>query len=115
MNLTITIDSSQFAAFLKESPEKIGRAMQDIIRKASLLVEREGKINAPVDTGRLRASISTDIFPLSAEVHTNVNYAIYVHEGTRHMRARPFMYDAVRSVESQMGDLVTAEIKKVLS
>lgn len=41
---------------------------------------------APVDTGRLRASITTELVTyagsLAAIVGTNVNYAMYQHEGT---------------------------------
>ena len=44
-----------------------------------LRVEREAKRRAPVDTGRLRASITTRVVPGArgpvAEIGTNVNYA----------------------------------------
>lgn len=52
-----------------------------------------------IDTGRLRASINTR--PIvhgglpGVRVGTNVDYAIYVHEGTRHMQANPFLRDAL--------------------
>ncbi|WP_236886645.1 HK97 gp10 family phage protein [Dehalococcoides mccartyi] len=41
-----------------------------------------------VDTGRLRASIATQISDLSAEIGTNVEYAPFVEFGTSKMEAR---------------------------
>jgi HK97 gp10 family phage protein len=99
---------------VKPSFEEIGKAMSSVdiksflrgeINKIALLVERYGKQLAPVGTpestgikgykgGRLRASIHTKpamLSSLEAVVKTGVHYAIYVHEGTRYMRARPFL------------------------
>lgn len=56
------------------------------MRKACLLVEGESKRNCPVDFGQLRASITHDVEVGTNEVvgyvGSNVEYAIYVHEGT---------------------------------
>lgn len=52
-----------------------------------------------VDTGRLRASVAvsetTSAGVPVVRVGTNVEYAIYVHEGTRYMRGNPFLRDAL--------------------
>jgi len=52
-----------------------------------------------IDTGRLRASINTQIFRRNgvpgARIGTNVEYALYVHNGTRHMQANPYLTDAL--------------------
>ncbi len=60
-----------------------------------LLVERGSKTFSPVDTGRMRASIGTSMGymekGLASYIQPNVDYAIYVHEGTRYMKGRPFM------------------------
>lgn len=68
-----------------------GMELQRQLQIFAFDIERESKRVAPVDTGRLRASIFTSIGNLEARIKPNVNYAIYVHEGTRYMRARPFM------------------------
>ena len=67
--------------------------LRDEISKIALRVERYSKQLTPVDTGRLRASIATSwlVGQIGAIVQPNVNYAIFVHEGTRYMRGRPFM------------------------
>lgn len=52
-----------------------------------------------IDTGRLRASIRT--VPIrhgtapGARVGTDVEYAFYVHEGTRYMIPNPYLRDAI--------------------
>jgi phage gpG-like protein len=61
------------------------------ITELAYRIERESKQVTPVDTGRLRASIYTEIGNLKAKVQPDVFYDIFVHEGTRYMRARPFM------------------------
>jgi len=62
-----------------------GLVAQDLIRRARA-VENKAKRLCPVDEGRLRASISREIAvengELVARVGTNVDYALFVHEGT---------------------------------
>jgi len=69
-----------------------GGVVRDLLRRG-LLVETQAKrnlggIGGPkrVDTGRLRASIATVVVTRNNEpavlVGTNVNYALFVHDGT---------------------------------
>lgn len=52
-----------------------------------------------VDTGRLRASVTVDQFirggVIITRIGSNVEYAIFVHDGTRYMRGNPFLKDAL--------------------
>lgn len=63
-----------------------GGVARDLGRRA-IRVESRAKALCPVDTGRLRSSITwklgSDFVGLYALVGTNVEYAVYVHEGTR--------------------------------
>jgi len=73
--------------------------INDALIKSALFVERDAKINAPVDTGRLRASIShvENGFGSnnpSVEVGTNVEYAPAVEFGTSKKPAKPFLFPA---------------------
>jgi HK97 gp10 family phage protein len=110
---TITIDASKFKKFIADEPKKMAKILQNVIYKASLLVEREAKIGAPVDTGRLRASIATDIHPMKATIEPHVEYARYVHDGTRYMKARPFMKNAEQKVSGMIEDIVLQELKSL--
>lgn len=109
--LSLQIDTSDFDKYIKQAPAKFARALQNSIYKITLLVERGGKQRAPVDTGRLRSSIATDIRPLTASVKTNTNYAVYVHDGTRYITARPFLSESVQEVSEQVDDIVMDELK----
>jgi len=65
-----------------------GEPFLQAMKTATLIVQRGAKINAPVDTGRLRSSITPEIRTISAtEVHgvvgSNLAYAPYVELGTR--------------------------------
>jgi len=81
------------------------------INQLAMSVERYAKQLTPVDTGRLRASINTQpqLGGISAVVSTNTDYAIYVHDGTRYMRARPFM--TMGAAYAQVAELKDVNIR----
>lgn len=66
------------------------------LRVAVRRTQAVAKELAPVDTGFLRASIFTLVYPNAkyAKVYTNTEYAIYQEFGTVHMKAQPFMRPA---------------------
>lgn len=61
--------------------------------KTTVKILNRAKILCPVDTGNLRGSLQMRITKtanvVSGEVFTNVNYAQYVHEGTRPHKITP--------------------------
>lgn len=76
---------------LDESQRNAHRGIEGALRDGALETQGEAQRIVPVDTGRLRASITTrDSGPLTWEVYTNVEYAPYVEYGTRYMAAQPF-------------------------
>lgn len=86
-------------ASVKAAKEAIGffrfglkKEIGQITDQIGLLIETTAKELAPVDTGRLRASIHYD--KASGTVGTNVTYAPYIELGTRRMRAQPFLFPA---------------------
>lgn len=82
-------------ALLSGSSSDLGRYML----KTGIKVQRLAKTRCPVDTGRLRASINVDLKPDNkVVVGTKVQYALFVHEGTRYVRARPFLRSAMTEV-----------------
>ena len=99
MNIKVTI---------KPSFESLGRAFKnvpitdfvsDAINRVAANVERFGKQLSPVDSGTLRGSIHfspADTRILQATVTTKTDYAVFVHEGTRYMRGRPFMEEGAK-------------------
>jgi HK97 gp10 family phage protein len=70
------------------------------LERTAISVERTAKRLCPVDTGRLRSSIShglekSPLGGLSAVVGTNVNYALPVEFGTRFTPPQPFLRPAL--------------------
>jgi len=87
-------------AELFESPA--GEVARDLQRRA-LQVDRAAKQNCPVDTGRLRSSITNELGQdgegLVATIGTNVEYAPYVELGTSKMAAQPFLLPALEAAQ----------------
>lgn len=58
------------------------------------------KRRANVDTGNMRSTIAFTVEVEAGRVvgvlAARTNYAIFVHQGTRHYRGNPFLTDAVR-------------------
>ena len=85
-----------------EAPAEIMGKMNII----AALMERNSKTRCPVDTGRLRSSISSTAQQQGddfiAAVYTGVDYAVFVHEGTRYQRKQPFMRNGVEAALSQI-------------
>jgi len=74
----------------KLSARAIPTAMQAVAKTAHD-IEATAKTLAPVDTGNLQGSISTDIKGLTAEIGPTASYAIFVETGTSRMAPQPFM------------------------
>lgn len=98
MQIQVTVNPSfqKVGGALKGA--ELDKAIHDILTDFAFTTERYAKQVTPVDTGRLRASIGTGFLIASgigrggvARVAPHTDYAGFVHEGTRKMRARPFM------------------------
>lgn len=70
------------ADVLKATAEQKLRALEAVGIQAEGDVKDKITDVGAVDTGRLRSSIAHQVDGDSVEVGTNVNYAVYVHEGT---------------------------------
>lgn len=66
------------------------------------MIERNSRILTPVDTGRLRASHRSIFRDMYGEVGTHTHYDLFVHEGTRYMRSRPYLRNAVAKADPQI-------------
>lgn len=82
------------------------QAKQQELRKIGYMVQREIQLNVPVDTGRLRASINSQVQDMNTVVvGTNVDYAADVNYGhTQQKRFLPAKYlDTVKG-RQYLGD-----------
>ena len=71
----------------RAKPELLAKPVHDFLEKVALMVQAKAREYTPVDTGRLRASITHALdsspVPLWARVGSNVQYAPFVELGTR--------------------------------
>lgn len=105
----------QIRAAFRKAPVLTARKVNDAIHKSAFLIERESKVRTPVRTGFLRASHQTTFAPLKGTIEPTADYAIYVHEGTRYMRRRRFLFDAVESIEGRIQKFFTDAVQDVLN
>ncbi len=100
----------KITSYKEERLKEISAQLKSGMTKACLLVERDAKINAPVDTGRLRASITNRLDveenQLVGIVGTNVSYASFQEFGTSKMPAHPFLFPALESNKNKIKDLL---------
>jgi len=106
---------------LKEQDDIIAKA----VLESALLVERDAKDNCPVDTGRLRSSITHEVTkikgePITAKVGSNVEYAPHVEFGyMRNAKPRgvgtiPFLYPALERNLTKIENIISNAIKQAI-
>lgn len=78
MRITVDVDLSNFNL----DTGAIENVVSQELERTAHRIERQAKELAPVDTGDLRRSITTDGGRLAYEVGTNLEYAEYIEEGT---------------------------------
>jgi len=103
---------NKFKSAFKKYPGKVKQASKEIIAMATKAGER-GVVNA-VRSGPTKAIKSGNLFRLIASgftiagrglegvVKSQAHYSLYVHEGTRYMRARPYMDVGLDNVENEI-------------
>ena len=96
--------------FLRELPIAVARALEEI----GLVAEGYAKRLCPVDTGRLRNSIthSIDISSMSAIIGTNVEYGPYVELGKNAANeGRGFLRPAASDHSKEYRDIVKKHLE----
>jgi HK97 gp10 family phage protein len=119
----------------EEQKKRILTGTEKGILKCALRIEREAKQMCVVDTGRLRASISTNWTDsglshgnvdtkaegsdgvtqpaekeFAAKVGTNVEYAGYIEFGTSRAAARPFLFPAYEMNIKKLPEFIKGEL-----
>ena len=102
---------------VKEVQSAKDRAIEKFLTEAGLHLAGESQReleNNPrrIDTGNLRNSITSQVETAERAVYvgTNVEYGIYVHEGTMYMAANRFLKNAFERNESQIQAKAKADL-----
>ena len=106
-NMTFEIKSDNIQQAIKEKDERVERALVQI----GLMMERYAQSICPVDTGRLRNSITNDHDDTSVIVGTNVEYAPYVEYGTSRQRAQPYLKPSVQDHLEEYKSIIENSLK----
>lgn len=84
---------------LAKYPETTDNNIAEVFNKILPEISGRSKKLSPVDTGRLRSGIHYRVEKAPGNVRgiieDPVHYAPYVHEGTRRMKSRPFIRNAI--------------------
>ena len=113
---------------LMEAQKKVEQVIRDMrgapflqaMRDATLIVERAAKINAPVDTGRLRASITPEIRNfgnvVQGVVGSNVEYAPKVEKPGRVRRTgrRPWLQPAFTENQEKIFKKIDSAVGRIV-
>lgn len=81
------------------------------LKEMGLVGERHAKKYCPVDTGRLRNSITHDKSERAAYIGTNVEYGPYVELGTSKMKAQPYLKPAVENHQDEYKAIVKKNLQ----
>jgi len=106
--MEVKIENDNREAAIDAMNNAIARAVEIIGLKAESYAKRE----CPVDTGRLRNSISHASDEDTAYIGTNVEYAPYVELGTSRQKAQPYLKPAVQDHVSEYKNIAINELKK---
>lgn len=111
--MNISIDAStldRVSDKFGDRSEKIKTVIGSIIKKAAFVVERHGKFYSPVDTGRMRASITEGVVfqERSAQIGPTVTYAKFVHARI------PFMTAAATQSIPEITKIAQKEISEAI-
>ena len=106
MGFKLDIDDNS-ADFLQALPQSKIKALEAI----GLAAEGYAKLKCPVDTGRLRNSITHATQDDVEYIGTNVEYAAYVEFGTSKMGARPYIKPAATEHSDEYKQLAKAMLQ----
>ncbi len=97
-----------------KAPELTVKYLNRAIEASIYQVAREADPYTPVLTGYLRANNDYQFRNLQGSLIKSADYAIYVHEGTRFMEARPFLVQGMKSAEPYVQDKFQEAVQHVL-
>lgn len=108
----------KFNRAMMKSPKLAEKHLTEGLLEALFEIQGQAKQRTPVDTGRLRSSIGTGagkakVKKMVGYVGTNVEYSVYVHEGTSRMRARPFLKTALSKTRNRIKKILEQSVENL--
>lgn len=105
---TLVVQENNAAVIAEAINDAIVAAMEEI----GLVAEGAAKRLCPVDTGRLRNSITHAFLDEhTVAIGTNVEYAPYVHNGTSTRKGRPFLVEAANNNQGRFNSIMRKHLQ----
>lgn len=103
-------------SYVDEVIEYYDNEIERAVQEACYIVEADAKHYAPVDTGRLRASIRTEVeriskYVVEGKIGTNVEYSRYVELGTSRQSPQPYLRPALRNNFSKIVAIIQGAVR----
>ena len=93
-------------------------ALEKAVNNTAIRAQADARFDAPIDTGRLRESISVENErnhdSATSKVYTNVEYALFQELGTVNMPAQPFMMPALNSNKTTFEQFARKELETAI-
>lgn len=83
MSFRIEIDTSDYDRKMGNLQSGLRRMPREILEQGSATIEMDLKRNVPVRTGKLRDSITREVYDSNAIIRTSSGYGRFVNDGTR--------------------------------
>lgn len=117
MDIKIKITNlPQIRAAFAMSPRIMTVNLRKAIQRSVIRIGARSRRNTPVLTGRLRAShYERFTGGLQGEVGTNTSYDLFVHQGTRFMRGRPYLRLAVEQEQTSVDNEFQVAVQDTFS
>lgn len=121
MKLETNIDTSISLVRINATQTRIKGALRGLIEPIALTILSYSKeaittgLTRAIKTGRLRESIFAKTSGLQGIVAPNTNYSFFVHEGTKYMKARPFMERGIELAIPKLVDIANNKFTSEVS
>lgn len=119
MGIEITGDKEVIALLERIEKHILPSIIEDIALEAGRLIAQSAREKAPVDTGALRDSITTDVqvrgpTSVSVEVGPSVDYADDVEFGSLRQQAQPYLRPAIDETEDAAVEAAAEVLRRAL-
>lgn len=108
----ISVDVSMKGISAKEIKKASDEAIETVLEMIGLQAEGYAIEICPVDTGRLRDSITHTVDGHSAVIGTNVEYASYVELGTSKREPHPYLAPAIQNHLDEYKRMIEEGLKR---
>lgn len=87
----------EFANHVRATTGRVGATTAAVVRKVTLDIERDARVFAPVDTGNLRNSMTSEFAgdgrggSMTGTTGPTASYGGYVENGTSRMAPQPYL------------------------